>query len=33
MQKVVEDVFESGVSDKRLDDIWVEAQAQANRGN
>jgi len=33
MQKVVEDVFESGVSDKRPDDIWVEAQAQANRGN
>jgi len=33
MQKLVEDVFESGVSDKRLDDIWVEAQAQANRVN
>ena len=33
MQKLVEEAFESGVSDKRIDDIWAEAKAQANRGN
>jgi len=33
MQKLVEEAFENGASDKRLDDICAEAQAQANRGN
>ena len=35
MQKLVDEAFESGVSDKSLDDIWTAAQrrAQAKRGN
>jgi len=35
MQKLVDDAFEGGSSDKGLDEIWAAAkeQAQANRGN
>ena len=35
MQKLVDEAFASGVSDKGLDDIWTAAKerAQANRGN
>ena len=35
MQKLVNEAFESGVSDKSLDDIWAAAKerTQANRGN
>ena len=35
MQKLVDEAFESGVSDKSLDDIWTAAkeQAQANRAD
>ena len=35
MQKLVDEAFESGVSDKSLEDIWVAAKerTQANRGN
>ncbi len=35
MQKLVDEAFESGVSDKSLDDIWPAAkeQAQANRAD
>lgn len=35
MQKLVDEAFESGVSEKSLADIWAAAkeQAQADRGN
>jgi antitoxin ParD1/3/4 len=35
MQKLVNEAFESGASDKSLEDIWAAAKerAQANRGN
>ena len=35
MQKLVDEAFESGISDKSLDDIWAaaKARAQADRGN
>ena len=35
MQKLVNEAFESGVSDRSLDDIWAAAKerTQANRGN
>jgi len=35
MQKLVDEAFESGGSDKSLGDIWAAAkeQAQTNRGN
>lgn len=35
MQKLVDEAFESGISDKSLDDIWAaaKARAQAGRGN
>ena len=33
MQKLVDEAFEGGASDKSLDDIWAAAKAQATRGN
>ena len=35
MQKLVDEAFESGISDKSLEDIWAAAKvrAQADRGN
>ena len=35
MQKLVDEAFESGISDKSLEDIWAaaKARAQADRGN
>ena len=33
MQKLVDEAFESGASDKSLDEIWAAAKAQANRGD
>jgi len=35
MQKLVDEAFESGVSNKNLEDIWTEAslQVKAIRGN
>ena len=35
MQKLVDEAFESGISDKNLEDIWAaaKARAQADRGN
>lgn len=33
MQKLVDETFEGGASDKSLDDIWAAAKAQATRGN
>jgi len=35
MQKLVDEAFESGISDKSLNDIWAaaKARAQADRGN
>ena len=35
MQKLVDEAFESGVSDKSLDDVWAAAKerAQAGRGD
>ena len=33
MQKLVDEAFEGGASDKSLDGIWAAAKAQATRGN
>lgn len=33
MQKLVDEAFEGGASDKSLDDIWAAAKAQETRGN
>ena len=35
MHKLVDEAFESGISDKSLEDIWAaaKARAQADRGN
>ena len=33
MQKLVDEAFEGGTSDKSLDDIWAAAKAQATGGN